>query len=171
MLSPDSLFCQSCVLRRGPPRTSTRARARVWLLFVIHAYILIYVRRPSPVRPWPLLRACLLDLHRPYRSRGWPTQAVGVRHHGSSRIPGVNDIKVQPCFVLSFLGQPVTPRRGRSDLFDSERRSAQRESDHFLTKRRRSDSVFTLARLAAVIKHTVERILIAKHVLKADHGC
>src|SRR5438309_8005844 len=53
----------------------------------------------------------------------------------------------------------------------SECRSAQRESDHFLTKRRRSDGVFTFARFAAVIKHNVERILIAKHVLKADHGC
>jgi len=52
----------------------------------------------------------------------------------------------------------------------SERRNAQRESDHFLTKRRRSDSVFTLTRFAAVIKHNVERIQIAKHVLKADHG-
>ena len=52
----------------------------------------------------------------------------------------------------------------------SERRSAERESDHFLTKRRRSDSVFTFTRFAAVIKHNVERILIAKHVLKADHG-
>jgi hypothetical protein len=64
-----------------------------------------------------------------------------------------------------------TKTRGRSGLFGSECRSAQRESDHFLTKRRRSDSVFTLARFAAVIQHNVERILIAKHLLKADHGC
>jgi hypothetical protein len=61
--------------------------------------------------------------------------------------------------------------RGRSGLFGSECRSAQRESDHFLTKRRRSDSVFTFTRFAAVIKHNVERIVIAKRVLKADHGC
>jgi hypothetical protein len=53
----------------------------------------------------------------------------------------------------------------------SESRSTQRESDHFLTKRRRSDSVFTFTRFAAVIQHNVERILIAKRVLKADHGC
>jgi hypothetical protein len=118
----------------------------------------------------PAASACLLDPAPTLQVARPATQAVGVRHHGSSRIPGANDIKVQPCIGLS-LATSDTKTRGRSGLFGSERRSAQRESDHFLTKRRRSDSVFTFTRFAAVIQHNVERIRIAKRVLKADHGC
>jgi len=196
-LTQEDRFC--LLLSRGQLTSDERARAREFLSGTVEWSLLLdraYAHQVSP-----LVYRNLRQLGFSAVPHEVQTELKGAYLANALRNQLFSDELACLLHLLSDAGVSAIPLKGVTLTFDteavkdpnllllvvfirlkreacklggtggSERRSAQRESDHFLTKRRRSDSVFTFARFAAVIKHNVERILIAKHVLKADHGC